>query len=331
MQRESNFTPKITKPQIASRCTSKRRLSGDLENYIHSLSEDSYGAMPSKYKHSLRGKVTRQPSSSSSSYLRLKKQKNPEVFGQKLSLNRILETLDREGLQQLIMNIVSEHPQLSTEVTNLSPKVTLKDAVSVLRSKLQLIIDNIPYKVDPTSDYSFLRVKGYVLDLFQTLSDYTLNYLPPVENDLTISIQFLGEFLTQVFHKLPKFQAVEFRYYYKLTVDKFNSIFLDTISRFVNERKQNILLVINENWLEKFDEINELNDNHFAAASEYLKQEIEAYKSSGSVILDTSHADDGEESGDSKNRLEGIDGLLNFSSDNNPLNGSVLGNVYDAI
>ncbi|QPG76441.1 hypothetical protein FOA43_003830 [Brettanomyces nanus] len=311
------------KPLVGCRGSNKRRFSSDAESFIHSLSEPN--------KSTLRARLA-------NPHLRLKKQRNPEVFGQKLSLPRVLETLDKEGLQQLIMNIISEHPQLTSEVSDLSPKVTLNDALSVMKNKLQLIIDNIPYKVDPASDYSFLRVKSYVIDFFQALSDYTLNYLAPVENDVTVSIQFLIEFLTNVFQKLPDFQAIEFRYYYKLTVDKFNTIFLDSISQFVNEKKQNILLVLNENWLQKLDTANRLNHNNFAPAANYLAKEIQTYENSGSVILNTSHVENtatqglhSSESTDSSTRLQGLNGLLNFSSDNNPLNGSAMGNVYDTI
>ncbi|GMF00234.1 unnamed protein product [Ambrosiozyma monospora] len=194
---------------------------------------------------------------------RFKKQRNPEVFGQKLPLNRIIESLDKAALQKLLTTMITNNPQLTTDVMDASPNVTIENSLAILHEKLQLILDNMPYKVDPSSDYSFLRVKPYVDEFFQALSDYTLNFIPPVENDLTVCIQFLVEFLTQIFHKLPKFQAVEFRYYYKLTTEKFNHIFNDIVYQFVNDKKQNILLIINNNWLDNFKKLNELNNNEF--------------------------------------------------------------------
>lgn len=276
-------------------------------------------------------------------HLRLKKRRNPEIFGQKLSLDRVLETLDKDGLRQMIMTIVNEHPQLSYEISNMSPKVTVDSALSALKLKLDNIIDNLPYKVDPTSDYSFLRVKGYALEFFQALSDYTLSYLLPTENNLTDAIHFMLKTLVDIFCKLPKFQAVEFRYYYKLTVDKFNSILLDTVSNFISERKQNILLIINEGWLEKFIKINELNDNAFMRPYQYLREQVDAYRSpvnsnepwseinSEASTGTATTAATSTTSNNNNNRLEGLSSLLNFSTDNNPLNGSTVGNVYDAI
>lgn len=303
----------------------KRRFTNESETF----------ALPARLRRNSRDKISKGYG------IRVKKRRNPEVVGQRLSLDRILETLDRNGLCQLIENIVTEHPEISQEVANLSPEVTPEAALSVLKTKLNSITSNMPYKVPPSSDYSFLRVKAHVVDFFQALSDYTLSYMLPVETDSMKAIHFLLEILTDIFCKLPPFQAIEFKYYHQLTIDKFNSILMDTISQFINERKQNILLIMNEDLLEKFGKVNELNENQFMPAYMLLKKEIELYKNSGSLILDGARTEDskeifgwnelhqGENEGGSK--LKGLNSLLNFSVDNSPLNGSALGNVYDSI
>lgn len=175
----------------------------------------------------------------------------------------------------------------------------------------------MPYKVESTSDYSFLRVKPLVKEFFESLSDYSLNFISPIENDLTISINFLKKFLIEIFHKLPKFQAVEFKYFYNLTIEKFNLIFNNNITQFLTEKKQNILLIINENWITDFKKINELNNNTFIKIENLLKEEINKYYNSGSVILNNDTIDVNE------NKLTGLDNLLNFAYQNNPLSNNV--------
>ncbi|KAG0688945.1 Tethering factor for nuclear proteasome sts1, partial [Pichia californica] len=167
-------------------------------------------------------------------YRIIKKQKNPsQIFGQKLPLNRIIETLNKEKLQNLINNLILENPELTSKILETSPKIEPEDALKELKRKIDLILINLPYKVESTSDYSFLRVKPLVNEFFQSLSDYSLNFIPPIENDLTISIKFLTKFLIEIFYKLPQFQAVEFKYFYNITVEKFNLIFNDNLIQFL--------------------------------------------------------------------------------------------------
>lgn len=249
----------------------------------------------------------------------IKKQKNPnQIFGQKLPLHRIIETLDKENLQKLINNLVTENPELTSKIIESSPDVTINDALSELKRKLDLILINIPYKVEETSDYSFLRVKPFVDDFFQSLSDYSLHFIPPVENDLTISLSFLKRFLSEIFYKLPKFSAVEFKYFHNLTVEKFNLIFETNLNQFLSEKKQNLLLLINENWIDDFKKINELNGNNFSRIEHFLQDEIDKYYSSGSVILSSNENVD-----TSENKLSGLESILNFAYQNNPLSNNV--------
>jgi protein Cut8 len=254
----------------------------------------------------------------------IKKQRNSnQVFGQKLPLNRVIETLDKNRLQDLIKKLIQEKPELTTTILEASPEITADDALKELKRKLDLILTNIPYKVETTSDYSFLRVKPFVDDFFQSLSDYSLNFIPPVENDLTVCISFLKRFLLEVFHKLPQFMAVEFKYFYNITVDKFNVIFLDCISQYLEEKKQNILLVINEEWLNDFKRINQLNYNHFSKVQSLLEDELNKYYSSGSVILNNEPL----EAHNGATKLSGLENLLNFAYQNNPLSNTTLNNI----
>lgn len=254
----------------------------------------------------------------------LKRQRNPnQVFGQKLPLSRVIETLDKKRLQTLIQQLVYEKPELADTILKASPDVTIDDALSELKKKIDLILTNIPYKVDVTSDYAFLRVKPLVDEFFQSLSDYSLSFIPPVENDLTICISFLRRFLLELFPLLPQFSAVDYRYFYNITIGKFNLILLNSLSQFLEEKKQNILLVINERWVEDLKEINHLNNNEFSKVQTFLEDEVEKYYSSGSVILNNEPLD----ASNGTNKLTGLDNLLNFAYQNNPLANTTLNNI----
>lgn len=241
--------------------------------------------------------------------VRMKRAKQPfEVHGIKLPLNRIVETLSKPQLQQLILDLVNEYPQITAKVIEKSPIVTVDEAIQALLLKLEKeIIGNLPYKMDPCSDYSFLRVKHFVNDFFQLLSDYTLNYMPPIENDLTIPLGFIKKFLMEVFPMIPNFNAMEFRYFHNVTIEKFNHILENCITQFINEKKQNILLIINEDWLKDFKQINELNGDSFANIITLLSDEINQYYSSGTVILSASSQEESV-------KLQGIESLLNLTS-----------------
>lgn len=246
--------------------------------------------------------------------IKRKRNINNLVIGQKLPINRIIETLNKEKLQLLINKLINEKPEINNLILNLSPVIEPNDALNQLNEKLEIILKNLPYKVEINSDYSFLRVKYFVNDFFQSLSEFSLNYLPPIENNLMISINFLKKFLIEIFHKLPNFNTVEFKYFYNLTIDKFNLILENSINQFLTEKKQNLLLIINENWLDEFKLINKLNNNNFIKIENLIENEINDYNISSSIILNDNQPVNLVQK---ENKLQGLDSLLNFAYQTN--------------
>lgn len=246
--------------------------------------------------------------------IKRKRNINNLIIGQKLPINRIIETLNKEKLQLLINKLINEKPEINNLILNLSPVIEPNDALNQLNEKLEIILKNLPYKVEINSDYSFLRVKYFVNDFFQSLSEYSLNYLPPIENNLIISINFLKKFLIEIFHKLPNFNTVEFKYFYNLTIDKFNLILENSINQFLTEKKQNLLLIINENWLDEFKLINKLNNNNFIKIENLIENEINDYNNSSSIILNDNQPVNLVQK---ENKLQGLDSLLNFAYQTN--------------
>lgn len=251
-----------------------------------------------------------------SHYSKYKRTRQPfAISGAKLPLHRIMQTLSKQQMVDLVQDLINEYPELAEKVVERSPKITSLEAIAEMQAKVSAIKQSLPYKMDASSDYSFLRVKEMVDDFFQLLSEYTLNYLPPVEQDWQIVIGFIRRFLTEVLPEMPKFNAMEYRYFYNLTIEKLNHILEDSILKFVNEKKQNVLLMINENWYAAFSQMNNCNDQLFTNIVHLIDEEIQKYYSSGAILTSSSGENhEGEESG----KLAGIDALLQMSSQEAP-------------
>lgn len=256
--------------------------------------------------------------SSGRSHLKRRNQMQDEIFGEKLSVSRILETLSKEKLENLVRKIILEKPEITEIVERESPCISIDDALIELRRKLELIISNLPYKVDVKSDYAYLRVKNNVIEFFQALSDYSLNFLPPVNSEYEVSIKFLIKFLKEIFIELPKFDAIEFNYYYNLTIEKFNLIFLHSMKSFLYERKQNIIVVKEENWIEEMKIINGYFDYKFEKIEEFLRYEIENNYNLNSIVLKNEVNSNNLNSNEIK--LTGLDNLINFAYQTNAIN-----------
>lgn len=245
------------------------------------------------------------------SHSKRRNQMHDEIFGEKLSVSRILETLSKDKLEDLIRKMILEKPEVAEIVERESPCISIDDALIELRRKLELIVSNLPYKVDVKSDYAYLRVKNHVIEFFQALSDYSLNFLPPVNNDYQISIKFLMRFLKEIFAELPKFDAIEFNYYYNLTIEKFNLIFIHSIKNFLNERKQNLIVIKEEKWDEEMKIINEHFQFKFDKAEELIRFEIENNYNLKSLIIPNE--------GNSI-KLTGLENLINFAYQTSAVN-----------
>lgn len=235
-----------------------------------------------------------------------RKHRTHAIMGTKLPLNTLIETLDHESLQKLVKSLVEQRPDVQEALYNAAPTVTVQVCIDKLTDKVENIKCNLPYKVDTECDYTYLRVKALVHEFFQALSDYMLNFLPPQEYDVSKSIEFLNGFLLKVLLKMPMFSHMEFKYYYKLTLDKLNTVYVNLIADFIQQKPTNILLLKDSDLAEKLLEINKHYEDYFEQVSQLLSQ---------------------DEGSDIPERLQGLSNLLNFSSENNPLNGGVVSSV----
>lgn len=207
-----------------------------------------------------------------------KRIKSDKVIGQPLSIDRMIDTLNKQDLSELISKLIDSRPDITADVIRLSPKLSAEDCVRCLREKVDKIVGSLPYKVDPVSEYAFLRVKSLCFDFFQSLSDYILNFLPPVNNDTVDILDFLTKFLLQVLYRLPAFENGEFNHYYRLTIDKINHIYVESLSKFIQEKQANIYILLDGGWSKDIEEINRLNNGDFARVCNFLESTMKDYQ-----------------------------------------------------
>ena len=213
--------------------------------------------------------------------------KNPLLISQNLPLSRSLNLLSKDQLCELIQNMVQEQPELTIPLQNsinqkLSSTVTIQDFIDDLEIKFNKIIKSIPYhkkyydmdklrpfntnceyRIMDLDDYSFSRLKPYILDFLNCLIDYILFNLPPLIRNFIESIKLLDS-ITLMCLNLPRFKLPSNNYYYDKCWEQISFIWCS----FINELSNNpILLNINDNndsillnWFHKLNNYNQLTN-----------------------------------------------------------------------
>ncbi|ODQ79912.1 hypothetical protein BABINDRAFT_176068 [Babjeviella inositovora NRRL Y-12698] len=202
-----------------------------------------------------------------------KKSRTPYVRGQQLPIHRLIEVMSKEDLQSMVMQIIHKRPELAQEVVDIAPKPSVTNSLTILSNKLTGILNSLPYKVDPSSNYAFLRIKPSLDDFYEALSDYTLSYLPPVEVNHIVTLEFL-EAITSFLHKLPNWSNPEFNYSKLLAYEQISNTWLMIIRSFVEKASTNLMFLLNENYEAKISKHSELSQGKFDPVLEYLRSEI---------------------------------------------------------
>lgn len=135
-----------------------------------------------------------------------KKFRANEVTGRPLVLPRLLETLDAESLRSVLQTLCERHPQIGAEVVASAPRPSVSATVDVLLQYQDKLREAFPFGGNAGSDYAYNRVKQQLNELIDALTDYTPHYLPPNENQTTVSLDYLDH-ATKVIHELPDWDS----------------------------------------------------------------------------------------------------------------------------
>ncbi|KAH6609584.1 hypothetical protein Trco_002930 [Trichoderma cornu-damae] len=151
------------------------------------------------------------PAVSSRSLRPPKKLRSNDLIGRPLSLPRLLETLDKNQLRMVLERICERHSDIGQEVISGAPRPTVASAMGVLQGYQDKLNAAAPYG-ESSAEYTYDRVKGPLVALIDALSDFTPQFLPPIETQPTKSLEFLDG-ATRFIHHLPNWQPQAYRHH----------------------------------------------------------------------------------------------------------------------
>ncbi|GAB1315090.1 Tethering factor for nuclear proteasome sts1 [Madurella fahalii] len=134
-----------------------------------------------------------------------------DIAGRPLSLPRLLETLDNTQLRTVLQKICERHPDIGQEVVTSAPRPSVASALQVLGEYQERLRAAVPFG-QSSSDYTYFRVKHPLTALVDALSDFTPQFLPPVEQQTNVSLQYLDA-ATKVIHDLPDWESQQNRHH----------------------------------------------------------------------------------------------------------------------
>jgi hypothetical protein len=134
-----------------------------------------------------------------------------DMAGRPLSLPRLLETLDNTQLRTVLQTICERHPDIGREVVSSAPRPSVASALQVFSEYQEKLRAAVPFG-QSSSDYTYFRVKQPLAALVDAMSDFTPQFLPPVEQQTNISLQYLDA-ATKVIHELPDWESQQYRHH----------------------------------------------------------------------------------------------------------------------
>jgi protein Cut8 len=101
-------------------------------------------------------------------------------------------------------------------------------ALQVLKEYQEKLRSAVPYG-QSSSDYTYYRVKQSLTALVDAVSDFTAQYLPPIETQTNVSLQYLDG-ATKVIHELPDFDSQAYRHHKDSAYDEISRAWALVIS-----------------------------------------------------------------------------------------------------
>lgn len=138
--------------------------------------------------------------------------------GRPLPLPRLLETLDNTQLRAVLQTICERHPDIGREVVSGAPRPSADSALQLLGEYQDKLRSAVPYG-QSSSDYTYYRVKQPLGALIDAISDFTPQYLPPIENQTNVSLQYLDG-ATKLIHGLPDWESHSYRHHKENAYDE---------------------------------------------------------------------------------------------------------------
>jgi protein Cut8 len=130
------------------------------------------------------------------------KRMRTNLSGRPLPLPRLLETLSADEMRNLLQSICQRHPDIGNEVVSTAPRPSIQSTLEVLAKYESAFQAAFPFGGRSSSDYAYNRVRQQLIELLESLKDFTPHYLPPNEQQPATSLAFLDG-ATEIIHRLP--------------------------------------------------------------------------------------------------------------------------------
>lgn len=135
------------------------------------------------------------------------KRMRTNISGRPLPLPRLLETLNADEMRNLLRSICERHPDIGNEVTTTAPRPSVQSTLEVLGKYESQFQAAFPLG-RTSSDYSYNRVRQNLIELLDSLKDFTPHFLPPNESQPATSLAFLDG-ATEIIHRLPDWDTYQ--------------------------------------------------------------------------------------------------------------------------
>ncbi|PSN68690.1 tethering factor for nuclear proteasome sts1 [Corynespora cassiicola Philippines] len=136
------------------------------------------------------------------------KRMRTNVSGRPLPLPRLLETLSADEMRSMLQQICERHPDIGHEVVTAAPRPSVQSTLEVLGKYESAFQSAFPFGGRPSSDYAYNRVRQQLVELLESLKDFTPHFLPPNESQAATSLTFLDG-ATDFIHRLPDWDTFQ--------------------------------------------------------------------------------------------------------------------------
>lgn len=199
------------------------------------------------------------------------------IQGQPLPIQRGLELMSKEQLQNVLMEVLKDHPQTQQMVSSriMGFNFSIEKCSELLKTKLEALYGSVPYsrsyEMNSLDDYAFVRMKPYILEFLNCLIDCILDQIPPRVENLHTSLKFLDECTDMVTH-LPRFQLASNNYYYDKCLEQVSYVWCTVIEHIARD----VIMAFNDeallgSWVQKLEVYNDLSNGMLSRPLQLFK------------------------------------------------------------
>lgn len=199
------------------------------------------------------------------------KRMRTNISGRPLPLPRLLETLSADEMRNLLQSICQRHPDIGNEVVSTAPRPSVQSTLEVLTKYESAFQAAFPFGGRSSSDYAYNRVRQQLIELLESLKDFTPHFLPPNEQQAATSLTFLDG-ATEVIHRLPNWDTYQHNRHKEEAYEEMAKAWAIVIRE--ASKKAGGMQLLYGGWDEKIMKHNEISGGKMQEAANELRGSI---------------------------------------------------------